>query len=139
MPERDDALLDAVRHALEAADPVPDELHAGAIAAFAFHNLDGALAGIAALTPAGVRNDTEDLVVFEAEHAEVAITPGEGRLVGQIAPPASCPCALEAPGADPVRFTADELGRFAVDAPSGPVRLVIEHPAGLLRTDWFRT
>lgn len=137
MPEADDRLLRELRLALDEAEPLPRALHEGALAAFGFRDVDGSLAELAARAPAAVRSGEREMLVFESSRAEVALAVEERRLVGQVAPPESCVCALESP-ARSVRFETDRLGRFALDVPSGPLRLVVEHSTGTVRTEWFR-
>lgn len=133
----DDDLSDLVRHALEHADPVPGALRQAALSAFAFRDLDGALAELLSDSLPGVRDDGDGPMVFAVEHAEIAVTVEDGRLLGQIAPPVSCTGAVGFANAGPLTIHTDELGRFAVDISPGPARIVLDHPDGRIRTDWF--
>ena len=139
MPDQrpDDDLADDVRHALEHADPVPRSIHEAALAAFAFRDLDGVLAELMSDSSAGVRDSADGPMVFSVEHAEVAITVEDGRLLGQVAPPVACTGTVGLANAEPLTIRTDELGRFAVEISPGPVRIVLDHPDGRIRTDWF--
>ena len=139
MPDElpDDDLADRVRHALEHADPVPRPMHDAALAAFAFRDLDGALAELLENALPGVRAAADGPMVFAVPHAEIAVTVEGGRLLGQVAPPDACTGAVEFANAEPQTIRTDELGRFAVDISPGPVRIVLDHPEGRIRTDWF--
>lgn len=132
----DDELAQLVRHALDRGDPVPDAMHEAAISAYAFRDLDSALAELVDSLP-GVRDGEDGPLVFAVEHAEVAVAIENGRLIGQVAPPAACQGSVELAKGAPVTFQADELGRFAVEVEPGPARIVLEHPDGRVRTDWF--
>jgi hypothetical protein len=133
----DDELAELVRDALERGDPVPDAMHQAALSAFAFRDLDSALAQLVGDSMAGVRDLEDGPLVFAVEHAEIAVAVEDGRLIGQVAPPAACAGSVEQAKGSPVTFQTDELGRFAVEIPPGPARIVIDHPGGRVRTDWF--
>ena len=139
MPDErpDDELADLLRLALEHADPVPRATHDAALAAFAFHDLDGALAELVSDSLTGVRDGLGGPLVFAMDHAEIAVTVEEGRLLGQVAPPVACAGTLEQANGASVTFRTDDLGRFVVDVAQGPVRIVLDHPDGRIRTDWF--
>lgn len=134
---RDDDLADLLRHALDHADPVPPAMHEAALSAFAFRDLDGALAELESSSWAGVRDEDAGPMVFATEHAEIAIAVEEGRLLGQVAPPILCTGEVKRADGEAVAFQTDDLGRFAVGVTPGPVRIVLDHPDGLIRTDWF--
>lgn len=139
MPDErpDDELADLMRRALEHAEPVPRAVHEAALSAFVMRDLDSALAELMADAFAGVRDTSDGPLVFAVDHAEIAVTIEDGRLVGQVAPPISCRGAVELANAGRVNFRTDDLGRFAVDVVPGPVRIVLDHTEGRIRTDWF--
>ncbi len=133
----DDELLALLGRALHSAEPVPGPVHEAALAAIGFCDPDAALAELTADLLAGVRDDDGGPLVFEAGHVEIAVTVEGGRIVGQLAPAGACGGTVESPRSGAVAFRSDDLGRFAVDAPAGPVRVVVEHPDGRVRTEWF--
>ena len=133
----DDDLADLLRQALEHADPVPRAMHEAALSAFAFRDLDGALAELESSELAGVRDEEPGPLVFALQHAEIAVEVEGGRLLGQVAPPTTCSGQVERANGGPVAFRTDDLGRFAVDVGPGPARIVLDHPEGRIRTDWF--
>lgn len=139
-PTSDDHLAALLRIALCRSDPVPDHVHEGALNAFAFRDLDGMLAELVNDSLAVVRDDDErGPLVFETEHVEIAVEVTDGRLVGQLAPPEACRGIVDSPNAEPKDFLTDDLGCFTIDVPHGPLRVVVRHPSGPVRTEWFRT
>lgn len=137
MPERsDDELLAMIGDALRATDPVPPDVHDRAVAAYELRDLDARLAELVDETSL-VRAADGSQLVFAAEHAEIALEVLAGRVHGLVAPGAACAGAVIVPGQDPVPFRTDELGRFSVAVPGGVLRVVLDHPDGGVRTDWF--
>lgn len=134
---RDDELLALLGRALHRAEPIPGPVHEAALAALGFCDPDAALAELTRDSLAGVRDEDGGPLVFDAGAVEIAVTVERGRIVGQLAPAGACGGALESARSASVDFRADDLGRFAVDAPPGPLRVVVEHPAGRVRTEWF--
>lgn len=139
MPELpgDDELLAVLGRVLAAVDPVPPGVHDAAVAAFATRDLDARLAELVDESAAAVRAAHPPTLVFATDEVEIAVEVIEGKVVGMVAPGAACAGVVDAPGRDQVRFRTDDLGRFTVDAPPGALRLVLEHPSGRVRTDWF--
>ena len=137
MPERrDDDLLAILGEALRATDPVPPDVHDRAVAAFELRDLDARLAELVD-EPAGVRSAEHPQLVFEAVHAEIALELAEGEVHGLVAPGAACAGSITVPGEAPIMFRTDELGRFTVAVPGGVMRVVLDHPEGRVRTEWF--
>lgn len=144
-PLSDDELLATLGQALDAADPVPESVLAGARAAFTWRNIDIELAQIvfdSNAELAGVRSeDINRQVTFEAPGVEIevmVVENGNRRLVGQLVPPVER--IVELVGSDSVRSVdSDHLGRFDFDdiAP-GPVRIVVRGTDGerLVQTEW---
>lgn len=145
----DRALEEHVRAALAGADPVPDHVRAGAIAAFAARTLDAELAELAydslldQQVTAGVRGDGGPrLLTFSAPaltvEVEVVDRGRTRRVVGQLVPPASG--RVEVRHRDGVVATdADEIGRFAVGGVApGPVRIRCDLGSSRrpVETDW---
>ena len=135
----DDDLERLLGAALRDADPVPARLHDAALAAFAFRDPDAALAELVVGLTASVRDTRSDPLVFAADDLEIALEVDGRRCRGQLAPPGPWPARIEAPGGAGMPFLADELGQFSVEVPTGPIRLVVDGPTGLVRTEWFTT
>lgn len=133
----DDALIERLARALAEGDPVPDAVHRGAIDAFAFRDLESALAELVVDAFATVRSIDDGPMVFATGDVEIAVSRSRGTATGQLTPPGPWAGRVESPRAGPVSFRADGLGRFRVTVPPGPVRLVVALPGGAVRTDWF--
>lgn len=133
----DDVLIGLLARALAEADPVPDAVHRGAIDAFAFRDLESALAELVADAFATVRSIDDGPMVFATDDVEIAVSRSRGAVTGQLTPPGPWAGRVESPRAQPASFQADDLGRFRAAAPPGPVRLVVALPTGPVRTDWF--
>lgn len=128
----DGELMERLREALLAADPVPADVIAGARAAFIARDLDHELAELVydsteQPTPVltrggGVRSlsFTTDQLRFELElHSDPM------RIVGQLIPAQSVALELESEGFVIASTTTDDLGRFRFDrVPSGPLSIV---------------
>lgn len=135
--EADDALLARLRGALEAAEPVPPDAHRAALDAFAFRDVDAALAELVEGELAATRGDDGPLV-FATGTAEIVVDRAGRDAVGQLSPAGPWQGRVESPRHGDVAFRADDLGRFRVGLAGGPVRIVVELPDGAVRTDWFR-
>lgn len=141
--ERADAeLLAHLRAVAGRLDPVPADAVLAARSMLAHLRLDAALAeltydSLEDRAPVGVRAGTAGvrLLTFDAGTVQIEleiVAEGERRrLVGQCLPPAEVVLTvhrLEHPGSRSARAvwsetTTDELGRFTVDVPTGPVSL----------------
>lgn len=133
-----DDLQRLLGESLRDADPVPPELHRAALSAHAFVDLDAAVAELVAQEAASaVRDHGPAPLVFAADALEIALEVDGGRCRGQLAPAGPWPGRVESPGAPVREFQADELGRFALDVPGGPIRVVVAGPDGPVRTEWF--
>jgi hypothetical protein len=149
-PADDDELLARLAATLRAAQEPPAEAVELARLTFGLRDLDAQLAELvadsAADVPARVRasTGTARLLTFAGDEAEVElqVTPvGDAwGLLGQVVPPGAALVRAEpaAPGGTAVVADADELGRFALDLPSGGSwRLVCTRDGGvLLTTAW---
>jgi hypothetical protein len=146
----DDDLLDRVRRAAAAADPVPDHVRRAAAAAFAFRDPDAALAELVGDSAAGigyeaVRTDRagEQLLSYELDGAraelEVTVTGDGPVLTGQLIDAGGPDCELETGAGERRAVELDEYGRFLLaDVPPGPARLRFLAPAGRrMVTPWF--
>lgn len=140
MPERfdDDQLQEILARALRSVDPVPPEVHEAAVAAFELRDLDGELAELVDEPATVVRAARAPQLVFATDEIEIAVEVVDGRLVGLLAPAAPCRGAVHTSDGHTIDLEADDLGRFSVAVPGGPLRVVLDHPDGRIRTDWFR-
>ncbi len=146
----DDLLIAELRRLGAAADPVPDHVRRAAAAAFAFRDLDAALAELVADSAAGlgyeaVRADRPDahLLSYELDgvRAELEVTAtGDGPLLtGQLIDAGGPDGELETGTGERRMVPLDEFGRFLLaEVPSGPARLRFSSPAGRrIVTPWF--
>src|SRR5690606_21125006 len=121
----EEALLTRLGSALDAVDPVPDAALAAAYESLSWHDPDAALAelvldSLTASASVRARPDTGPrLLTFTAGElsieVEVAGTGEHCRLVGQVVPPQPASVEVRWKGGS-TDVTADELGRFSVDA-----------------------
>lgn len=139
----DDELANRLARALAEADPVPDAVHQGALDAFAFRDLDAALAELVVEEFTTVRDPADGPLVFATGDTEITISLSSSLSGsvghGQLTPAGPWPGRAESPSKSAVSFRADDLGRFQVDLPGGVVRLVIDTPLGPVRTSWFHS
>lgn len=128
MDPRDHALLDELRGALDAVDPVPPSIVTAAQAAFTWLTIDAELASLAAdsaLAGAGVRSTaaTRSLTFECATGVVVLEVSGEGdderRILGQTDRPADLQVLH---GGGTLALSTDEHGRFRAEGiTAGPV------------------
>ena len=130
-PADDDELVGRLAATLRGAQEPPEDVAQLARLSFGLRDLDAQLAELVADSDvdvlAGVRASTAGprLLTFAADEAEVElqVTPaGDGwAVVGQLVPPGPAAVRAEpaASGATVVAADADDLGRFALDLPSG--------------------
>ncbi len=92
--EHDDQLIATLGDAIRRADPVPENVLAGARAAFTWRTIDAELAELvfdSASELTGVRSETSPRqVTFQAPGVEIevmVIENGQRRIVGQLIPP----------------------------------------------------
>lgn len=153
----DETVLDRLRAAANANDPVPEALRLAARSKLAYRRLDAALAELAfdsldAPEPVGVRGgmDAARRLTFEAgtTQVEVEIVPeGERRrLVGQCLPATEVAVVVrrqedDKPGTDEDEHTVgtDDLGRFSTTVPAGTIslRCVWVHTDLVVETAWM--
>ncbi|GAA5052440.1 hypothetical protein [Streptomyces similanensis] len=143
--EFDDAVLEEeLRRAAAVLDPVPAHLRQLAVEAYALHDLDARVAELtfdSLLDALPVRGalDVPRMLTFQAGELTVDVEVTGDGLLGQVLPPQ--PAAVEVlhgprPGA---RLVADDLGRFAGDAPpTGPFALRLRTGAEVVVTEWLR-
>jgi len=144
-PRDDDRLLEDLRAALQQAGEPTPTMAAAAEAAFSWRTIDAELAVLsedsAAADPALVRGAPAGprTLEFQGTHLSVEFEETETGLVGQLVPPTPGRITLLGPGGELGRASADELGCFTLDHPSGDlVRVRCETPSGALITEWFR-
>ncbi len=144
-PADDDALLDELRAALQQAGTPTPLMTAAGEAAFSWRSIDAELAVLteesAAAESAVVRGGSASprTLEFQGTHLSVEIEEAEAGLVGQLVPPTPGQITLLGPTGELGQATADELGCFTLDHPSGElVRVRCETPSGALITEWFR-
>lgn len=142
----DDALLAALAEALTSSDlPQRELLTEGARAAYAFRDLDAALALLVydsyvdADLVGSVRSPVQGRVVaFECEDFSLEAEILGEKIVGQVVP--SLDVSVTVQGADAIgrTATADELGCFQLRAPSvRPFRFLVITPQGTTSTEWL--
>lgn len=138
----DDELLGRLGRALAAAEPIPAGAREAALDAFAFRDLDAALAELVDDVAAATRDGGAGPLVFATGRTEADVEIVVDRVgtdaVGQLSPPGPWSGRIESPRHAPAPFQADDLGRFRAPLVGGPVRIVVELPGGPVRTDWFR-
>jgi len=133
----DEWVLETLGRVLRAVDPVPPQVHDAALAAFAARDIDARLAHLLDEPQPVVRAANAPALVFTTDDVEIALEVIDGSVVGLVAPGAPCTGIVDAPGRGRRSFRTDELGRFSVEAPAGVLRLLLDHPSGRVRTDWF--
>ncbi len=137
-------LEEELRQAAAVLDPVPDELRQVALEAYALHDLDARIAELtfdSLLDALPVRGSGEvpRMLTFQAGDLTVDVEVSGDGLLGQVMPPQ--PARIEVlhgprPGA---RLTADDLGRFASQAPpAGPFALRLRTGSDVVVTEWLR-
>lgn len=139
----DDELLRLVHLAADdSLGEVPDHLHAFAVDAERWLDIDAELAEMTAdsaeVALAGARADESAgarVVVFSASQLSVELSIDGGTVLGQLVPPGSATVTVESSAGFMVR--ADELGLFHFDSPAAPARLVIETESGKVATPWM--
>jgi hypothetical protein len=149
-PMPDDVLAGALTSLFAETDPVPDLLRTAASEAFAWRDVDAALAGLVSDSLAGagaavVRGAAPRLLSFAT--ADVAIDleiteDGDSvRVLGQISPGRDVDVTIEhVRGRSTAR--SDEIGRFHFDGlPAGWLRVVVDAGAdgtGRSHTEWIK-
>jgi hypothetical protein len=141
----DDRLLDELRAALGGAGRPTPTMEAAGRAAFSWGSIDAELAALTfdSATEAGaeVRGSAAPprTLVFQGEQVSVELELTDTGLTGQLIPPDHGEVALWGPDRQLASMSADELGCFTLEAPSGgPVRLRCRTSSGDLLTEWFR-
>ncbi|MER5430067.1 hypothetical protein [Streptomyces sp. NPDC002588] len=137
-------LEEELRQAAAILDPVPAELRLLAVEAYALHDLDARIAELTfdSLTDAiPVRGavDVPRMLTFHTGGLTVDVEVTDEGLMGQLMPPQPASVeVLHGPRAS-ASLTADELGRFACDAPpAGPFALRLRTGGEVVVTEWLR-
>ena len=122
MPENDDELMARLARAVETHDPVPDDVIAGAKAAFIARNLDEELAELlydSAIDrePVLTRGETLRTLSFATSDLgiELEVDERERRIMGQLVPAQGVNVELEVDGLVVGTGEIDDLGRFRFD------------------------
>lgn len=140
MSESDDALIERLRNAARAADPVPDEVIERAKSALRQRRPHAEIASIRDRLK-GTRRRRR--LRFEAARLgielEVWATGGRRRIVGHLVP--AQPAVVElrtSTTSETTSVEADEHGRFELDAPAGPISLSCRLGGGssTVDTEW---
>lgn len=139
-----DRLEEELRQAAAILDPVPAELRRAAIEAYALHDLDARIAeltfdSLVDAIPVRGAVDVPRMLTFHTGGLTVDVEVTDEGLLGQLLPPQSASIeVLHGPRAG-TALTADDLGRFACDAPpSGPFALRLRTGAEVVVTEWLR-
>jgi hypothetical protein len=144
-PDDERALL-TLRRAIEAADDVPENVVAHAIALYTWRTVD---AELMALTfdslnepvDAGVRGESVVLrsLSFEGPTVMLEVEVRPDGLIGQVVPPQAGTVDVETPTGKVATVQADDLGAFHIRPyPRGQFRLTCRLADNLrVVTDWF--
>ncbi|MCX5172731.1 hypothetical protein [Streptomyces antibioticus] len=138
------ALEEELRQAAAILDPVPAELRRTAVEAYALHDLDARIAELTfdSLTDAIPVRGAEDaprMLTFHSGDLTVDVEVTGDGLMGQLLPPQTASIeVLHGPRAG-APLTADALGRFTCDRPSGgPFALRLRTGGEVVVTEWLR-
>jgi hypothetical protein len=138
LDETDHSILDSVREAFQAADPMPAGLPDRIRLALALRDLEVEIAHLTAVDDrpllAARGEEHSQTVTFESASLTIMIRidankDGTVRIDGWLAPPRACEVQIKG-ARHPLTVPADEHGRFAFPTvPRGSAQLVIQ-PAG---------
>ncbi len=140
VPPNDDELMDQVAAAVDAHDPIPEDLVATAKELFISRNLEEELAELLFDSA----NDRETVLTRGDTHRTLSFATGElsieleideqaGRLMGMLVPPQVANVDLEIDGLVVASTVSDDLGRFRFDelgSVSGNVSVVCRSTTG---------
>jgi hypothetical protein len=139
-------LLGRLKVLTAALDPVPERVVEAGRASFSWHSIDAELAelvydSVVDEELVGARGGGARQLTFEAPDVtiELEVTPGSGRIVGQLVPPAEADVEVRHPDGS-LTVRSDRLGHFRAEGvPAGPVsvRCLSSGTAGrAAQTDW---
>ncbi|MPZ51611.1 MAG: hypothetical protein GEU79_02580 [Acidimicrobiia bacterium] len=123
-PTADDILLDHLRRAVAASDPVPAEVLAMAEGAFIHRSADTQLARLLDEELVGVRGSEELLLTFTGNGVTLNLADDDGSLIGHVSPP-QAGVDLESPDQEMSEVDVDAVGRFTLADITGPIRFHI--------------
>lgn len=133
----DDELMEQLTRAVDAGDPVPDEVVAAGKAAYLARNLDQELAELLydSATDAELvltRGAAVRSMSFATEQLSVELEVDEhlGRIMGQLVPPQVAEIDIELDGLVVGSTQTDDLGRFRLDVPGSGVVTIVCRPNG---------
>ena len=138
LDEIDHSILDRIREAFQAADPMPAELPDRIRLSLALRDLEEEIAHLTTVEDgpllAARGEEHSQTITFESDSLTIMIRidankDGTARIDGWLVPPQACEVQIKGTG-QPLTVPADERGRFAFPAvPRGTAQLVIQ-PAG---------
>ncbi len=138
-------LEEELRQAAAILDPVPAALRGLAVEAFALHDLEARVAGLAFDSlvdgiPVRGEEDPPRMLTFRTDEVTVDVEVTADGLIGQLLPPGPARVeVLTGPRAH-ARLAADDLGRFTGAAPPpGPFALRVHTGEDVVVTEWLRT
>ncbi|MET9384362.1 hypothetical protein ABZY09_25650 [Streptomyces sp. NPDC002928] len=139
-----DRLEEELRAAAAILDPVPAELCRIAVEAYALHDLDARIAELTfdslvdAIPVRGVM-DPPRMLTFRTGELTVDVEVTSEGLLGQVLPPQAARIEVLNGPQPAAPLTADDLGRFACDAPpAGPFALRLRTGGEVVVTEWLR-
>lgn len=145
LPQDDDQLVERLRAAARAHDPVPPSVLAAGRSAFAFRTLDDELADLlfdSLLDDAlvGIRGSASRQLTFGSDDVTIDLDVDDDGLVGQLGDEggdrADVSVELQTPRAR-AAVAVDGHGRFFLERPtSGPFRLQVEVRGRRVTTEW---
>lgn len=139
-----DSLEEELRQAAAILDPVPAELYRIAVEAYALHDFDARVAELTfdSLTdalPVRGADDPPRMLTFSTGELTVDVEVTAEGLMGQVLPPQTARIEVLSGPQSAAPLTADDLGRFACDAPpSGPFALRLRTGGEVVVTEWLR-
>jgi hypothetical protein len=143
----DDALLTAVKEALQEATDVPASFIEAGVSSYAWHNIDAELAALTydssrdLLAGASTRAEPAELrcMTFDANHLTIELEIIADALHGQVVPPQRGTIELRHAGGQVTTAEINDVGYFtAVPLPAGKFRLYCNTNSGVaVLTDWI--
>lgn len=130
--EFDDELLEGLRDLAARLDPEPEQVRAGALAAFSWRTIDAELAML-------MGDQRDRSLTFEGGGLTVHLEIGaDGVIVGRLLPLGTPEVEVCWDGGSTI-VAVDGAGAFRATAvPAGPVRLRCQGPGvGVVTTDWI--
>jgi hypothetical protein len=137
----DEALLAALRQAVDAMRDVPPDFVEAGKQAFAWHNVDAELAELTRDSAVGVRAETAAVraLTFTSAHLGIELEVTADSLAGQVTPAQPATVTVQPRTGDETEFATDEIGCFSVQ-PIPPVMFRLHVQAGAdvdVLTSWI--